>query len=363
VAATDQFTLAVTGATPVTTTGSGSGITSGLVSLVATAGVALTLSESAAGTTSLANYASAYSCTNSGSGGTSVVPGSGTSFGFTPANNDVIACTFTNTRRSASLTLAKRWTNANLNDAVQISATGLNSRSFASTANALNETDTDAGAMTVYAGESVTVAESFTSGSAADYARTLACTGSGGTLTYTPNSLSGTLSISGTDTSITCTYSNDKLMPSLTFLKSVQVTYDPINLSLNPKYIPGAEVLYTMTVTNSGQGKVDSGSLAIVDPVPAHTELFTGNLGGGAPFIFTDGALPSGLSCNFIALGDFTDCVDFSVNGTTWTYVPNGSFDPAVTHIRFKPSGSMNADATAGAPSPSFDLRFRVRLK
>ena len=46
-----------------------------------------------------------------------------------------------------------------------------------------------------------------------------------------------------------------------------------------------------------------------------------------------------------------------------WTYVPNGSYDPAVTYVRFRPSGSMNGDATAGAPSPSFSLIFRVRLK
>lgn len=363
VAAGDQFTLAMTGAAPVTTTGSGSSVDSSPVSLVATAGVPLTLSETAAGTTDLANYASAYSCSNSGSGGTTVAPGSGTSFSLNPANNDVIACTFTNTRRSAELRLAKSWTNAYLGNAVQITASGLNSRSFASTANSRNETDTDAGTMTVYAGEAVTLAEAFTTGLPVDYAKSLSCTGSSGTLAYAPDSLSGTLAVSGADTQVTCTFSNDKLMPSLTFLKSVQVTSDPVNLSLNPKYIPGAEVLYTMTVTNSGPGAVDAASLVIVDPVPANTELFTGDLGGGAPFLFTDGALPSGLSCSFVALGDFTDCVDFSVDGTAWTYVPNGSFDPAVTHIRFRPSGGMSADAAPGAPSPSFDLRFRARVK
>lgn len=363
VAATDQFTLAMTGAMPVTTTGSGSVINSDPISLVATAGVELALSESAAGTTDLANYATTYSCANTGSGGTVVAPGSGTSFPLTPANNDVIACSFTNTRKSASLTLAKTWTNALLNDAVQLSATGLNSRSFASTADTRNETDADAGTMTVYAGESINLAESFTTGSTTDYAKQLNCTGSSGALGYTADSLSGTLAISGSDTLITCTFSNDKLMPSLTFLKSVQVTSDPVNLALNPKYIPGAEVLYTLMVTNSGAGKVDDASLIIVDPVPANTDLFTGNLSGGAPFIFNDGTLSSGLTCNFIALDDFTDCVDFSVDGTTWTYAPTGGYDPAVTHIRFKPTGSMNGDAAPGNPSPSFDLRFRVRLK
>lgn len=363
VAETDQFTLAMTGATSVTTTGSGSAVDSDPVSLVATAGVPLMLSEAPAGTTDLANYASVFNCINTGGGGTIVAPGSGTSFSLTPANNDVIACSFTNTRRSAELTLAKAWTNAFLNNAVTISASGINSRSLASTAETRNETDTDTGTMTIYAGETVTLAEAFTAGLPADYAKSLTCTGSSGTLSYTPDSLSGTLAINGSDTLITCTFSNDRLMPSLTFLKSVQVTSDPVNLALNPKYIPGAEVLYTLMATNSGAGKVDDASLVIVDPIPANTELFTGNLSGGAPFAFADGALPSGLTCSFVALGNFTDCVDFSVDGTTWNYVPNGSFDPAVTHIRFRPTGSMVGDGTPGAPSPSFDLRFRVRVK
>jgi hypothetical protein len=69
------------------------------------------------------------------------------------------------------------------------------------------------------------------------------------------------------------------------------------------------------------------------------------------------------MVCNFNALGDFTDCVDFSVDGANWTYVPHGSFDAAVTHIRFKPTGSMVGDASPGSPSPSFSLQFRVRVK
>jgi hypothetical protein len=151
--------------------------------------------------------------------------------------------------------------------------------------------------------------------------------------------------------------------PSLVFLKSVAVHSDPVNGTSAPKNIPGAEVDYMVKVTNTGAGAVDSGSLTIVDPVPANTELFTGDLGGGAPFVFADGALPSAISCNFTALDDPSDCVDFSANGADWTYVPNGSFDPAVTHIRFRPTGSMVGDGAPGAPSPSFDLRFRVRVK
>jgi uncharacterized repeat protein (TIGR01451 family) len=152
--------------------------------------------------------------------------------------------------------------------------------------------------------------------------------------------------------------------PLLTHQKTVQVVSDPVNGTVNPKNIPGAENVYTISVSNTGLGGVDTNTLAIIDAIPANSALFTGNFSAGAPFSFTDGALPSGLSCPFTALGNFTDCVDFSADGgVTWAYVANGAYDPAVTHLRFRLVGSMNADAVAGSPYPGFNLQFRVRVK
>ena len=145
--------------------------------------------------------------------------------------------------------------------------------------------------------------------------------------------------------------------PSLVFLKTLSTYSDPLNGTSSPYNIPGAYVDYTLRVTNTGSGTVDNNSIAIVDPIPANTELFTGDSSGsGAPFVFTNSG--SGLACGFTALGNFSDCVDFSTNGTTWNVLtPNGSFDPAVTHIRFKPTGTMNGSGAY------FDLQFRVRIK
>ncbi len=150
--------------------------------------------------------------------------------------------------------------------------------------------------------------------------------------------------------------------PSLLFLKTVAVTSDPVNGATGPKYIPGAEVLYTMRVTNSGASAVDNNTLVITDPIPANTEVFTGDLSGGAPLIFVDGTPSSALSCAFVALGNLADCMDFSNDsGVSWTYVPNGSFDPAVTNIRFSLSGAMSPNTGSG--NTYFDLKFRVRVK
>ena len=117
-----------------------------------------------------------------------------------------------------------------------------------------------------------------------------------------------------------------------------------------------------MRVTNSGASAVDNNTLIITDPIPTNTEVFTGNLSGGAPLIFVDGTPSSALSCAFIALGNLADCMDFSNNGgASWVYVPNGSFDPAVTNIRFSLSGAMSANTGSG--NTYFDLKFRVRVK
>jgi hypothetical protein len=144
--------------------------------------------------------------------------------------------------------------------------------------------------------------------------------------------------------------------PSLVFLKTVAVYSDPVNNTSSPKNIPGAEVDYTLSVTNTGAGSVDSSPpLTIVDPIPANTELFVGNLSGGLPFAFVDSS--SGLTCG-------AGCMDISTDGgASWIPVPGGPYAPTVTHVRFRPTGSMNGDLVAGPPSPSFSLRFRVRVK
>jgi len=144
--------------------------------------------------------------------------------------------------------------------------------------------------------------------------------------------------------------------PSLVFLKTVAVYSDPFNATASPKNIPGAEVDYTLMVTNTGSGAVDnSPPLTLIDPVPANTELFTGNLSGGLPFVFTNSS--SGLSCG-------AGCMDVSTDGgSTWIAVPGGPYAPTVTHVRFRPTGSMSGDPVAGPPSPSFSLKFRVRVK
>jgi hypothetical protein len=74
------------------------------------------------------------------------------------------------------------------------------------------------------------------------------------------------------------------------------------------------------------------------------------------PFVFVNNS--SGLSsCG-------AGCMDVSTDGgTSWIAIPAGPYAPTVTHVRFRPTGSMSGDASPGPPSPSFSLKFRVRVK
>lgn len=316
VANTDQFAL-TNGTTTGTTTGTGSSVTSGALLFVGTSGSPVALSEAAAGTTSFANYSTAISCTNAnGSSSTTLPSGSGTGFTVTPVNNDVIACTLTNTRKSATLTLRKNWSNAVVNNAVNVSATGINNRTFGSVANIATETDTDATTVTVFAGETVALAEAFTTGSATNYTAGLSCSGNNGALTYTAGNLNGSLAIANADTAIACTFANVRKSASLTLQKTWVngLSGDAISVTTTGA-VNNATLASTSTGNNSTSGTAATvfSAEAIVLPAESFTTGSAANYvrtlacsgntnalaGGTAPQTLTVAPADSAITCTY----------------------------------------------------------------
>jgi hypothetical protein len=80
--------------------------------------------------------------------------------------------------------------------------------------------------------------------------------------------------------------------------------------------------------------------------------------------LFTDGAIPSGLSYSFLGLGNGGDRLSFSNNnGASYLYTPTpdaNGFDSNVTNIRIDPTGTLNN--AVGASQPSFTVNFRVKV-
>jgi uncharacterized repeat protein (TIGR01451 family) len=244
-------------------------------------------------------------------------------------------------------------------------------------------------------GEGQTYKTTLTEGSAADTDATTGTYGPGainGILqgTDTTNRFSFTISIPGgvaIGTVLTATatlsgntseFSGNVIVtgaPSLVFMKTVSVASDPVNLTSNPKNIPGAFIEYTLRVTNTGAGTVTANSIVIVDPIPANTELFVNSLGASpanSPIAFASSVTPpSGVTFAFTSLNNtpVADDIEFSnqapVAGVyTFGYLPTPNalgVDPAVTAIRLNPKGTMAG--SNGGSNPYFELKFQVRVK
>lgn len=154
---------------------------------------------------------------------------------------------------------------------------------------------------------------------------------------------------------------------ALSVAKSSVVVSDPLLGALRPRVIPGAEVDYSLTVTNPLANLLSPvRQVSIGDTIPDSLKLRVTDLAraGSGPVEFADGDLlglglsGSGLAYRYVALGDGTDGLDFH-DGKNWGYVPvpdaNG-FDPKVRGLRVTLSGTH---ATGG----SFRLRYRVVVR
>lgn len=207
---------------------------------------------------------------------------------------------------------------------------------------------------------------------AAGQPMTLVNTLSGSTAQYEfrltlPSTANGTLSyrvtaIEGTEGTVTHqrTGSFFIAVPQLTFTKSVNVLEDPLNGATNPKAIPGAVMLYSVTLANSGPVAVDSGSLQITDILPPETSLFVDS-STGDPIAFIDGTPGSGLSFDFTTAVAFSNQPD---GGGPYNYTPSPDaegFDSAVTGFSVSPDGALAGNS--GGSSPSFTLRYRTRVE
>lgn len=155
-----------------------------------------------------------------------------------------------------------------------------------------------------------------------------------------------------------------KPLPNINTVKTAQTISDPYSGTTSPKNVPGTIKHYTLTITNTGFGGVDSGTFIIVDPIPTQTKFCVDDRGapGSGPIVFTNGATSSGLTYAFTSLASITDNLSFSNDsGATYAYTPTADADGCdtnITHIRINPSGSFAA--SNGVNNPSFSVLFRT---
>jgi uncharacterized repeat protein (TIGR01451 family) len=139
-------------------------------------------------------------------------------------------------------------------------------------------------------------------------------------------------------------------MPALTVTKAA-ASFSTNGADPNRFNVPGADVIYTLTVSNSNSSPVDMGTMVLTDPLPAAMSFYNGDIDDTGPlatnFEFVPGASGLSLAASNLA---------YSNNGgTSYAYAPAPGYDTAVNAIRLSPQGSMAANS-------SFSIRFRTRV-
>lgn len=296
---------------------------------------------------------------NSGNPTTAIGTLSGSTITIPPANLKAgadLQCSFTNSKQR-TLTLRKTWVNARVNDAVMITATGLNS--FASIANTANETDT-ATAQTVNVGSTVTLGENISTG-AGLYDGVLACNATQG----------------GANVAI---IGNDLIMPDADVICGYTNTIKGSDLAIDKtgssSVTQGSTVSYTIKVWNKGPTLVSSSTFT--DNVPAVLTGVTWSCmasgsaacgtasGTGNNINVTTGALPVNNVESSPTSGSY---LTFSVSGTAGTIgnisntasiaVTSGT-DPVTANNSSSASTTVNAPAAITPDTPQKEARFTI---
>lgn len=125
--------------------------------------------------------------------------------------------------------------------------------------------------------------------------------------------------------------------------------------------IPGNDVIYTITSTNTGQGQTTTDSLFVVDALPPQVEFYNGDIDDAGPATANVIFSQSGASLSFNPAVDmkYSNAAAAPTSFAACTYTPVVGYDPAVKYVCFNPKGPL----LAGTPNPNFNFQIRTRIK
>lgn len=126
-------------------------------------------------------------------------------------------------------------------------------------------------------------------------------------------------------------------------------------------FLPGDDVLYTISVSNVGDGDVIDDTVFVVDTLPDDLIFFNGDANGSAPGTarVLVSANSSNLTFNEGTDLAFSDAATPPADFAACTFSPSAGYDSAIRHICLNPKGSF----AAGTPAPEFTVQFRAQIK
>ncbi len=146
---------------------------------------------------------------------------------------------------------------------------------------------------------------------------------------------------------------------TLTAVKFSSV-YDPTGTS--PFAIPGNDVLYTITVANTGSAPTDANSVFVLDPLPSELTFYNGDVDGPGPATGAIAFAQSGAGLTFTLATDvrYSNLAAVPATFAACTYTPSAGYDVAVRHVCINPKGAMLSSTTT---APQFSIQMRTRIK
>lgn len=149
-----------------------------------------------------------------------------------------------------------------------------------------------------------------------------------------------------------------RLVPVIDANKAVAV-YDPDNAGLYN--IPGNDVIYTISASNTGTGPTDTNTIVLIDSLPPEITFYNGDIDDAGPEIhavkFTKSDSPS-LAFDFARDVKFSDAASKPASFADCNYTPAAGYDANVTFICLNPKGALDA----GSPTPTFSVQFRAQI-
>ncbi|GHB05899.1 hypothetical protein GCM10009069_30240 [Algimonas arctica] len=154
------------------------------------------------------------------------------------------------------------------------------------------------------------------------------------------------------------TYSAIASAAELTASKSVTV-YDPSILGLY--ILPGNDVIYSLTVTNIGNGNADADTIVLMENVPPEISFYNGDMDDGGPILnpvsFVEGET-TGLTFTYGTDVAYSNSGTKPTNFAACNFIPAAGYNNNVTYICVNPKGEM----AAGDPDPNFTIAYRARV-
>lgn len=124
--------------------------------------------------------------------------------------------------------------------------------------------------------------------------------------------------------------------------------------------VPGVDMIYTITGSNTGTGPTDANSVFLVDTLPA-TLSFVTDFDDTGPGTEAVAFSQAGAGLTWAPSTDlrFSNLAAIPASMAACTYVPTGPIDANVRHVCFNPKGAM----LSGSAVPSFTIQLRARIK